>query len=140
MTQYSQHIALWACPRSRSKALTRAFEQLDGCDIYDEPLAGAYLLIEGQKQNPPISKAEIPKCLERDHKKVIEKMTGAIPNGSTFLFYKNLSQYVLPKFGIEWIKKLTNVFLIRHLKETIFSYWKTSKKINNRGSGLDTTL
>ena len=40
----NKHIAMWAIPRSRSTAITRAFEQLDKCVGYDEPLYGAYFV------------------------------------------------------------------------------------------------
>ncbi len=40
----NKHIALWTCPRSRSTLMTRAFEELEGCLIFDEPLYAPYLL------------------------------------------------------------------------------------------------
>nr|AYN62255.1 truncated SxtN [Heteroscytonema crispum UCFS10] len=41
----NKHIAMWACPRSRSTVISRAFENLDGCIVYDEPLFAPYVFM-----------------------------------------------------------------------------------------------
>ena len=41
---------MWSCPRSRSTAIARAFEQLDDCIVFDEPFFGAYLVKRGLEE------------------------------------------------------------------------------------------
>jgi hypothetical protein len=42
----NKHIAMWTCARSRSTLVTRAFQQLDGCVIFDEPFYPPYLFTQ----------------------------------------------------------------------------------------------
>lgn len=127
---------MWAVPRSRSTAITRAFEQLDECVIYDEPLYGAYFvnvnaerhLLEDHVQQ--IWKDNLLNYPETDYLKVIEKLTGELPEGKSFSFLKDMSYCMLPKFGRSWLKSITNFFLIRHPIETILSNWKNLKVVD----------
>jgi hypothetical protein len=122
----NKHIAMWSCPRSRSTAITRAFEQLDGCIVYDEPFYSSYLAIKGQDNYLPIQPEELSKYKNIDHKAVIKKITDELPNDISFSFQKEQSKHILPEFGLDWIAQLNNFFLIRNPKETIFSSWKAN--------------
>ncbi len=128
------HIALWSHPRSRSTLLTRAFEQLEECLIFDEPFYGAYLLTHGF-HHP--HRQEIMSLCETDYKKVIEKTTGDLPQGFDFSFQKHLAKNVLPHFGRDWLKHLTSFFLIRDPKETILSYQKVIKQVSFDDVGIE---
>ena len=123
----NKHIAMWFYPRSRSTAITRAFEQLDECVVYDEPFYSAYLAIKGQDNYPPIQPEELSKYKDTDYNAIIKKLTGELPNGASFSFQKHQSKHILPEFGRDWIEQLNNLFLIRNPKETIFSYWKANQ-------------
>ena len=72
----NKHIAMWFYPRSRSTAITRAFEQLDECVVYDEPFYSAYLAIKGQDNYPPIQPEELSKYKDTDYNAIIKKITG----------------------------------------------------------------
>ncbi|NEO17438.1 MULTISPECIES: hypothetical protein [unclassified Moorena] len=122
----NKHIAMWSCPRSRSTAMPRAFEQLDECMVFDEPLFGAYLVKRGLDQ--PCEEREVGQYLETNHEKVIQKITGSLPEGVSFSFQKHQSKHALPEFGRNWLKSLNNFFLIRNPKEIILSYHKLYKK------------
>jgi len=117
----NKHIAMWAGPRSRSTVIARAFEQLDGCVVYDEPLLGSYMLLRNNPWGEHIVLEKIINNCETDYKEVIKKLTGDLPDGKCFSFQKISTDEYLPEFGIDWVKKLTNFFLIRNPKEIILS-------------------
>ncbi|NET54693.1 MAG: hypothetical protein F6K47_00325 [Symploca sp. SIO2E6] len=126
MYNKKQHIAMWSCPRSRSTAIARAFEQLDECIVFDEPLFGVYLVKQGLEK--PCEEGEVGQYLETNYEKIIANITGELPKGVSFSFQKHQSKHVLPEFGKTWLKSLNNFFLIRHPKEIILSYHKAYKK------------
>ncbi len=129
----NKHIALWTCPRSRSTLMTRAFEQLDGCVIFDEPLYGSYLLSHGL-DHP--HRDECLEALETDYRKVIQKITGGLPEGVSFSFQKHISKHLLPDFGVDFLKHLHSFFLIRNPKEIILSYQKILGNLNLHAVGI----
>lgn len=122
----TKHIAMWACARSRSTAITRAFEQIDDCIIYDEPLKGCCFVNTLTNSDDRINYA--PDYLARhpdtNYSRMIEKLTGDLPQGKSFSFQKHISDHLLPGFDRNWLSKVLNFFLIRDPKETIFSYYK----------------
>ena len=131
----NKHIAMWACPRSRSTVTARAFENLDGCIVYDEPLEGpnvfmtTYTSINSRTLEEENLKQLIAQSnIETDLKKVIEKITGKLPDGKLFSFQKMITGDYRSEFGIDWAKKLTNFFLIRHPQEIILSFDIAQKK------------
>lgn len=122
----NKHIAMWSCPRSRSTAVARAFEQLDDCVVFDEPFFGAYLVKRGLEE--PCQEREVGQYLETDYQEIIDKITGDLPENSSFSFQKHQSKHALPEFGRNWLKSLNNFFLIRNPQEIIISYQKLYKK------------
>ncbi len=121
----TKHIAMWTCPRSRSTAITRAFEQIDNCIIYDEPLGGCWLV----NTYPDYEQIDYaPDYLSRypdsDYSSIIKKLTGDLPEGKSFSFQKHMSYHLVPGFDKSWISQLRNFFLIRNPKEIVLSYWK----------------
>lgn len=130
----SKHIAMWSCARSRSTLMTRAFEQLEGCVIFDAPFYGAYVLSAG-KPLDNLFRQEVTTAWETDYKKVISQITGDLPVGTSFSFQREHPRMILPHFGREWLKSLDNFFLIRHPKEVILSYQKAME-----GNGITPNL
>lgn len=128
-----KHIALWTCPRSRSTLMTRAFEQLDGCVIFDEPLYGAYLLTHGL-EHP--NREECLEALETDYRKVVQKITGDLPEGASFSFQKHISKHLLPHYEEDLLKHLHSFFLIRNPKEIILSYQKILENVSLHDVGI----
>jgi len=125
----NKHIAMWACPRSRSTVTARAFENLDGCIVYDEPLLAPNVSMTTYATNNSRSVEEenlkqliVQNNLETELKKVIETLTGNLPDGKSFSFQKMITGDYRSEFGIDWAKKLTNFFLIRHPKDIILSF------------------
>ncbi|NER52948.1 MAG: hypothetical protein F6J92_41190, partial [Symploca sp. SIO1A3] len=125
----TKHIAMWSCPRTRSTAITRAFEQIDDCLIYDEPLHHFYIF-NGVNYYDDISDYPsdfLAKYPNTNYSSIIEKLTGDLPEGKSFSFQKHLSLHLLPEFDKSWLSKVKNFFLIRDPRETIISYWKVKK-------------
>jgi hypothetical protein len=129
-----KHIAVWSSPRSGSTLLTRAFEQLERCLIFDEPFYSPYLVTHGF-HHP--HRSEIMSLYETDYRKVIEKITGDLPEGFDFSFQKHLAKNVLPHFGRDWIKDINSFLLIRNPKKTILSYQKILKQVSFHDIGIE---
>ena len=132
----NKRIAMWAGPRSRSSVITRAFEQLDECEIFVLPLYGAYILKRPEVEDVP-DQDLIMNDWGTDHHQVIHKITGDLPQGKVFSFQKDNPMHVLPEFGTSWLKMLNNFFLIRDPKEVILSYQKAMNgKLPSYGVGI----
>ena len=130
----NKHLAMWSCPRSRSTLITRSFEQLDGCMIFDEPLYAPYLLKHAFDH--PEREAVIAHR-ETDPQKVIQQITSDLPEGVSFSFQKQMAKHLLPDYDRNWIKSLTNFFLIRNPKEIILSYNKVCQKVTKHDIGME---
>jgi hypothetical protein len=130
----NKHIAMWSCPRSRSTLITRSFEQLDGCMIFDEPLYAPYLL-KHAFDHP--EREAVMAHRETDPQKVIQKITSDLPEGMSFSFQKQMAKHLLPDYDLSWIKSLTNFFLIRNPKEIILSYNKVCQKMSKHDIGME---
>lgn len=121
----TKHIAMWACPRSRSTAITRAFEQLDDCMIYDEPLHGCCFVNTFTDHDEIDYAADyLSRHADTNYSSIIKKITGDLPEVKSFSFQKHMSKHLLPECDKSWISKVKNFFLIRNPRETVLSYWK----------------
>ncbi|HZR78670.1 MAG TPA: hypothetical protein VFA58_05640, partial [Chthoniobacterales bacterium] len=62
---------------------------------------------------------------ETDWRKVVARLTtGPVPRGRRIFFQKQMTHHLLPEIDREWIRELTNCFLIRDPREVILSYIK----------------
>ena len=94
--------------------------------MIDEPFYAYYL--ERTGKNHP-GAAEVIAQGETDWRKVVEQLTGPIPEsrhkGPSHIFYqKQMTHHLLPEIEREWMVDLTNCFLIRDPREVILSYIK----------------
>ncbi|NEQ64930.1 MAG: sulfotransferase domain-containing protein [Symploca sp. SIO2D2] len=125
----TKHIAMWTCPRSRSTAITRAFEQIDDCIIYDEPLHHFFCFNTANYYDyiNSFPSDYLLRYPDANYSSVIEKITGNLPEIKSFSFQKHMSYHLLPGFDKSWLSKVKNFLLIRNPIETITSYWKAKK-------------
>lgn len=63
-------------------------------------------------------------------------MTGDLPEGKTFSFQKQMAKHVLLDYDNNWLKSMTNLFLIRNPKEIISSYIKACQILSGEEIGM----
>src|SRR6266700_3892925 len=114
-------IAMWSGPRNISTAMMRSWGNRPDALVVDEPFYAFYLRSTG-KTHPGAD--EVIASEETDWRKVIERLTGAIPDDKRVFYQKQMTHHLLPEVDREWIGAMTNCFLIRDPREVIVSYIK----------------
>jgi hypothetical protein len=61
---------------------------------------------------------------ETDWRKVVDQLTGSVPDGKKIFFQKQMTHHLLPEVDRQWLSAVTNCFLIRDPAEVITSYIK----------------
>jgi hypothetical protein len=89
--------------------------------VIDEPFYAYYLKTTGKK-HPGAD--DVIASGETDWRKVIERLTGPIPDGKRIHFQKQMTHHLLPEVDRQWLGTVTNCFLIRDPREVIASYIK----------------
>jgi hypothetical protein len=112
---------MWSGPRNISTALMRSWENRPDTFVLDEPFYAYYLKASGKK-HPGAD--EIIAHGETDWRKIRAQLTGAIPEGKTIFFQKQMTHHLLPEVDRSWLAEVTNCFLIRDPGEVISSYIK----------------
>ena len=114
-------LAMWSGPRNISTAMMRSWGNRPDTIVCDEPFYAHYLHGTG-REHP--GAAEVIASGETDFRKVIEQLTGDVPNGKNIFYQKQMTHHLLPNIGREWLEEVTNCFLIRDPREVIASYVK----------------
>ena len=114
-------IAMWSGPRNISTAMMRAWGNRRDTAIVDEPFYAYYLKATGKK-HPGAD--EVIAAGETDWRKVVTHLTGPIPGGKDIFFQKQMTHHFLPEVDRDWLRAVTNCFLIRDPREVIASYIK----------------
>lgn len=117
----SIRIALWSGPRNISTALMRSWGNRADTVVVDEPFYAFYLKATGKK-HPGAD--EVIAHGETDWRKVSAKLTGPVPDGKKIFFQKQMTHHLLPEIDRDWLRSVTNCFLIRDPAEVITSYIK----------------
>lgn len=117
-------IATWSGPRNISTAMMRAWGNRPDTFVIDEPLYAFYLKATG-KEHPGAD--EVIAAGETDWRKVVERLTGPVPDGKRIFFQKQMTHHLLPEVDREWLGVMTNCFLIRDPREVILSYIRKQK-------------
>ncbi|MFN0115445.1 MAG: HAD family hydrolase [Paracoccaceae bacterium] len=112
-------IAMWSGPRNLSTALMYAFAARGDCAVWDEPFYAAYLAATGIGH--PM-KDEVIAAGFRDPARVSAACLGPIPDAKPLFYQKHMAVHMIPEFGRDFMKGLTNVFLIRHPARVVASY------------------
>jgi len=114
-------IAMWSGPRNLSTAMMYSFAARGDCAVVDEPFYGAYLKATGLDH--PMA-AEVIASQSQDPDTVAAECVGAIPQGQSLFYQKHMTLHMIPGFGRDFMRQLTNVFLIRHPARVVASYAK----------------
>ena len=128
---------MWSGPRNISTALMRSFENRQDTTVVDEPFY-AYFLKETNLNHP--GREEIISKGEHDWRKIVEKITGPIPQKKNIWYQKHMAQHNLDGNDISWIRKFKNCILIRHPKYVIPSYNKEYSLPNKKLLGYSQQL
>jgi len=118
-------IAMWSGPRNISTAMMRAFENRGDCAVVDEPLYAHYLVSTGA-DHP--GRDEVIRDGETDWRRVIDTLTGPVPDGKPVFYQKHMTHHLLAHIDHAWFDSVTHVFLIRDPREVLNSYLKSRPK------------
>lgn len=114
-------IAMWSGPRNLSTAMMYAFAARGDCAVWDEPFYAAYLRATGIQH--PMT-AEVIAAGETDPTRVAAACLAPIPQEKTLFYQKHMTVHMIPDFDRGFMRRLTNVFLIRHPARVVASYSK----------------
>lgn len=101
---------MWSGPRNISTAMMRSWGARSDTVVIDEPLYAHYLDKTGFDH--PGAK-EVLQTHERDWQKVVQELTGVVPEGKSIWFQKHMTHHMLDNIDRTWTLNLTNVFLVR---------------------------
>ncbi len=109
---------MWSGPRNISTALMRSWGNRADTFVCDEPLYAHYLT-QVEIEHPGAD--EIVAHHETDWRKVVEWLTGPVPEGKPIFYQKQMAHHLLPEIDRGWLEQVTNVFLIREPLEMLTS-------------------
>jgi hypothetical protein len=114
-------IAMWSGPRNISTAMMRSWGNRPDTFVCDEPFYAHYLHATG-RDHPGAE--EVIAHGETDWRKVVQQLTGSVPEGKRIFYQKQMTHHLLPEMDRAWLGTVTNCFLIRDPREVIVSYIK----------------
>ncbi len=112
-------IAMWSGPRNISTAMMRSFEARGDTAVVDEPFYAAYLAKTGL--NHPM-RDEVIASQPSDWREVVNALLGEVPDGKPICYQKHMTHHMHGAFGLDWIGRMRNAFLIRDPREVLASY------------------
>jgi hypothetical protein len=114
-------IAMWSGPRNISTAMMRSWGNRPDTFVCDEPFYAHYLQATG-RDHPGAN--EVIATGETDWRKVVQQLTGEVPEGKSIFYQKQMTHHLLPQIDRAWLGAVTNCFLIRDPRDVIVSYIK----------------
>jgi hypothetical protein len=117
-------IAMWSGPRNISTAMMRAWENRLDTAVVDEPFYACYLAATGS-DHP--GRDDVIASQPTDWREVVAALTGPVPGGKPVFYQKHMTHHMLPGFGRDWLKEVTNCFLVRPPAEVVASYAETRR-------------
>lgn len=124
---------MWSGPRNISTAMMRSWGARPDTVVCDEPLYAHYLKVTGL---PHPGAAETLAAHEADWRKVVDWLTGPLPEGKSIFYQKHMSHHLLPNIELDWVHTLNNCFLIREPREMITSLLEFLPKPRIEDTGL----
>ncbi|WP_293573605.1 HAD family hydrolase [Phaeobacter sp.] len=112
-------IAMWSGPRNLSTAMMYAFGNRGDCAVVDEPFYAAYLSKTGLEH--PM-RSEILESQSQDAEAVAGGLLGPVPAAKPYYYQKHMTQHMIDGVPRDWMREVTNIFLIRHPARVIASY------------------
>ena len=103
--------------------------------VCDEPFYACYLEQSGRRDHP-VSEEVIARH-ETDPRRVVDWLTGEIPDGKSVFYQKHMAHHMLPGIDRGWLAQARNVFLIREPREAITSLVKKVPDLTLQDTGFD---
>lgn len=99
--------------------MMRSWGNRDDTFVCDEPFYAYYLQATGIQTHP--GREEILAGHETDWRKVVDWLTGPVPEGKPVFYQKQMAHHLLPDIEFDWVHQLTNCVLIREPREMLTS-------------------
>ena len=128
---------MWSGPRNISTAMMRSFGNRPATKVVDEPFYAHYLLKRPHIAHP--DREKIIDYYETDSRKIIDELTAPLPEGIKLYYQKHMCQHMLddnPPIPLDWLDKVTNVFLIRDPRDVVRSWVKVVPDLTLEETGL----
>lgn len=111
---------MWSGPRNISTALMRSWSSRADTWVLDEPFYAHYLQHTGY-DHPGAD--DIIRCYETDWRKVVN---GLVANGRSepIAYQKHMTQHMLEHIDRNWLKQVSNCFLLREPRRMLLSFAK----------------
>ncbi len=119
-------IAMWSGPRNLSTAMMYAFAQRADTAVWDEPFYAAYLKATGIDH--PFAAASMAGG-ETDPAQVAQ-LCCTPPLTRPHHYQKHMTHHMIANFPLDWLRDVTNVFLIRHPARVVASYLQKREEPN----------
>lgn len=132
-----KRIAMWSGPRNVSTALMRSWGNRPDTHVWDEPFY-AYYLTRRDVAHP--GRDEVVREHETDWRRVVERLTGPIPDGKIVFYQKQMAHHLLPEIDRGWLDRVTHCFLIRDPREMLTSLVKQLPEPTLADTGLPQQL
>lgn len=124
---------MWSGPRNISTALMRSWESRGDTAVWDEPLYAHYLKETGA-DHP--GREEVIRRHEPDWRKVVERLTGPVPDSKPIFYQKHMAHHLLPDVDRAWLDEVRNAFLIRDPREMLTSLVRVTPEPTVEDTGL----
>ena len=128
---------MWSGPRNISTALMRSWGNRSDTVVVDEPLYAHYLQVTGL--NHPGRDAVIA-SQPTAWADVVAALTGPVPGDKRVYYQKHMTHHLLPRIDREWLRRVTNCFLIRHPQDVLTSYVKIRERPTLADTGFPQQL
>lgn len=116
---------MWSGPRNLSTAMMRSFGARRDCGVMDEPFYAAYLHATGLK-HPLYEEIIADGLIEPDA--VVEKCLTTSTHPISY--QKHMCHHMTAGFPLDWVDRVTNVFLIRDPARVLSSYAVKTETVN----------
>src|SRR5262249_47965292 len=130
-------IAMWSGPRNISTAMMRSWGNRPDTVVCDEPLYAHYLVKTGV---PHPGADEVIRCHEPDWRKVVDWLTGPVPDGKAVFYQKHMAHHRSPGGDGDCLDRLPPAFLIRDPRAVVNSSRKVVARPRLEDTGFPQQL
>lgn len=123
----SKIVILWSAPRCVSTAFERTFAQRTDTFIWHEPFAGPYYY-GPQRQSERMGNADDESVYYKEDGDPAKVIQNIYEKEAPLIFIKDMAYHFLPYLDKDFLRSVTNTFIVRDPQETIASWYKLEEK------------